>query len=421
MDMRCRSTSIHEIYDFSGTSYEIGFKRGKMMRELLKNAIENQSFGSSYHRDIWPVPDDYNLDHLKQKYPNKYKKWEEEFEKTPTWFKEEAKGVAEGAGIPFEKMIINSCWFPFNLMGENQKYTSKEQILGDCSGFIAFEKATRDGRVIIGGNDEGINAEKPTNMIVRMKNKNGNSFVMQSHIPWLTDLQIGMNNKGVCIFPIAVSIKLEEFGEVGYGMIKHRLVLQDANNLDEAIDILREAPTMGGQHILLADPKRAVHIEIAGKHFEVIEPESGFSAGSSPYFSSPKMTSYCDVLTDETDPKFSYRKAKKRGVFRMERYHELFEEKKPLRLEDVPSILGDHGGRGTGLITENMEGSCLQGSDYTICVHGKLSSYEWGEAGHKGSFHTNCWSCIHKPDERKMYIAFGNPCEADYIPFKPPK
>jgi hypothetical protein len=179
---------------------------------------------------------------------------------------------------------------------------------------------------------------------------------------------------------------------------------------------------MGGQHIYLADPKRAVHIEYTGRHIEVIDPEDGFHAGASPYFSSPKMTPHCNVLTDETDPQFIYFVAKARGQFRMERWHELFQMKKPLTIDELPSMLGDHGGRGTGAITEDIEGACPQGSDYTICVHGRPSKGHAGStSGTKGSFHASSFSNISQPDKLKYWIAFGNPCEAGFISFQPPK
>ena len=177
---------------------------------------------------------------------------------------------------------------------------------------------------------------------------------------------------------------------------------------------------MGGQHIYLADPKRAGHCEYTSKRVEVIDPESGFDAGSSPYFSSPKMKPSCNVYVDETVPGFSYHLAKKRGVFRMEQYHALFKAKKPLTLEKIPSILGNHGGRGTGIIRESIEGAIPQGSDYTICVHGGSAHGGGGPAGETGSFHSSGWSNISVPSKLKFYMAFGSPCEAGFIPFKPP-
>ena len=94
----------------------------------------------------------------------------------------------------------------------------------------------------------------------------------------------------------------------------------------------------------------------------------------------------------------------------MERYYELFNEKNPLKLDDVPSILGDHGGRGTGIIQENIEDACPQGSDYTICVHGSRVQ------GLK-TFHSSSFSSIAVPDKKRLYLAFGSPCECGYIPF----
>jgi len=70
------------------------------------------------------------------------------------------------------------------------------------------------------------------------------------------------------------------------------------------------------------------------------------------------------VLVDETDPKFTYGLAAKRVIFRTERFHELLKEYYgKLTPEMVPVICGDHGGRGTGLIRNTIDGVSLQGSD----------------------------------------------------------
>lgn len=45
-----------------------------------------------------PTPDQYNLDYLKENYPDQYKKWEATLSKTPKWLREEARGLSEGAG-----------------------------------------------------------------------------------------------------------------------------------------------------------------------------------------------------------------------------------------------------------------------------------------------------------------------------------
>lgn len=236
-----------------------------------------------------------------------------------------------------------------------------------------------------------------------------------------------MNDKGVALFGSGVRVIEEEWGMIGYRHLVRRQVLQEANNIDEAIDILKEGPKQGGQHIYLGDKKRAVHIEYTGEHIEIMDPEEGFDAGASSAFSHHKMKNYHWYIKDIFDPRlFAPRYSLFSGLWRMERFHELFEKYKPLKLEIIPTILGDHGGRGTGLVREDMEGACLQGSDFTICVHG--SQIEKGATGStgttygtRGSFHASSFSNIQIPDKRKMYIAFGNACECGYVPFYPPK
>jgi hypothetical protein len=418
--MRNQPSFLHEVYDFRGTPYEIGYQRGKLTADYVKKNVEKLSVGNPYY-GATPTPEQYNLDYLKANYPNQFKKWEATLAKAPEWLHEEARGLAEGAGVPLEKVLIMGDMIPFFLRSEIE--AGQKAILdGDCNGFVAYGDATVGGRVLVGGNSEGSHAGIRYLSVIRVKNKVGNSYVQQSHFNrGLGVGQAGMNEKGVCIFGSGVSVKHEFWGDVGYRIMIRRKVLQDADNVDDAIDIFKEGPLMGGQHMYIGDTKRAVHIEHTGRDVEVIDPECGFDAGSSPYFSSPRMQQFCDVMVDETDPEFTFHFAKKRGVFRMERYHELFQMKKPLKLEDLPSMTGDHGGRGTGLVQEHIEGACPQGSDYTICAHGTAGHGSEGPQGQSGSFHANAWSVIHVPDQRKMYMAFGNPCEAGYVPFYPPK
>lgn len=411
--MRNQPSFLHEIHEYSGTPYEIGFQRGKRTGELLREILETLTFGNPYHHESWPKPENYNLDFFKENYPERFRKYDKALEKTPEWFREEARGNADGAGVAYEKLILANSWFPF-VMG------SPGEIEADCNGFIAYGPATEDGKPLVGGNAETDHESIRHFSIIRIKNKVGNSFVMATKDPWFGATQCGINDKGVCMFGSGVSIKPELFGDFGYRGIIRRVVLQEANDIDEAIDIFKEGPLLGGQHIYLADKKRAVHIEYAGRNIEIIEPESGFHAGSSPYFSTPKTQEWCNVMVDETDPNFNWKTAKKRGFFRMKRYHELFEEKKPLTLRKMPSILADHGGLGTGVVGESIEGACPQGSDYTICAHGRRSRGGGGTSGTETSFHSSSFSNISCPEKLTFWVAPGNPCEAGYFPFRPP-
>ena len=417
--MRNQPSFLHEIIDIGGSPYEIGLQRGKMFKERLKKEMERLTFGNPYYKELWPKPEEYNLEVIEERAPHLYKDWQKALEKTPDWFREECQGQADGAGISYNKMILAGSWFPF-IMPVKGEPGSLSAPSDDCNGFIAYGKATTDGKPLVGGNGETDHESLRHMAIIRYKNKNANNFVLQNKEPWYPGTQCGMNEKGVCLFGSGVSIKPEIFGEFGYRGVIRRIVLQEADNIDEAIDLFKQGPLMGGQHIYLADRKRAVHIEYAGRNIEVIDPESGFDSGASPYFSTPKTQEWCNVVSDETDPQYSYHVAKARGLFRMERWHELFKIHRPLTIEKIPTLLGDHGGRGTGIIQEHIEGACHQGSDFTICVHGKRSRGIGGTGGTATSFHSSSFSNISQPEKLRFWVAFGNPCEAGFVPFKPP-
>ncbi len=411
--IRNQPSYLHEVYNFNGTSYEIGKQRGEQLAKLLKDEWKARPL-SFLNSGL--SAEKYNLDYLKQQNPEQFTKWNRAFDKTPEWFKEEVRGMADGAGVPFEKLIIAEDYFPFRME------TPKKEIEDDCCGFVAFGKGTVGGRVLVGGNGETDHASIEHMAIIRIKSSDTNNVVLQTKRPWGLSCQCGINDKGVAIFGSGVGVIKEEYGNIGFRHVVRRRVLQEANNLDEAIDLIKEGPRMGGQHLYIGDTKRAAHIEYSGKHVEVIEPENGFEAGASSAFSHPNMKKTLPYIKDMDDPEYwNIASGIRSGIFRMERYHELFQELKPLTLEMIPRILGDHGGRGTGLIREDMEGACLQGSDFTICVHGKRRlEGPGGSHGTPGSFHAASFSNIEIPDQKKMYIAFGNSCEAGYVPFTPP-
>ena len=417
--MRNQPSYLHEIYNLSGTPYEVGYQRGKQVAELLKSELKARPLT---FLNAGTSAENYNIEYLKENYPSQYANWKKALDKTPEWFRESARGVAEGSGVPYEKLIIAEDYFPFRI--EKRADRGKKNIQDDdCCGFLAFGKGTVGGRVLIGGNGETDHASIEHMAIVRVKNDKWNNHVLQTKRPWGLSCQCGINDKGVALFGSGVGVIEEEYGTFGFRHVVRTRVLQEANNIDEAIDIMKEGPRMGAQHIYLGDTKRAVHIEYSSKRIEIIEPEKGFDAGASSAFSHPTMKKCLPYITDMDEPSFwDIRSGIRSGIFRMERFHELFEEMKPLTLEMIPKILGDHGGRGTGLIREDIEGACPQGSDFTICIHGSRTlKGPGGSHGTPGSFHAASFSNIEVPDQKKLYIAFGNSCEAGYVPFYPPK
>jgi len=413
-------TNIVDVFFFSGTPYEIGYQNGKTRAEFLKKYLKGLSFGNLYETKSWPSPEDYNIENFKEKQPADFARWDKFVKSQPEWILEELHGLADGAGVEYEKVLIDIKHFPLMFSSASKGAAGDD----DCNGFVVYGKGAVGGKPIVGGNAEG--ASEPRRVadidplsghsrtaIYYVKNNKMNSLVFGHGCPGQMCAHGGINEKGLAMFGSGVSAKSEDLGDVGMpALMTRRVALQTCNNVDEAIDFYKNIPKLGSSHVYIADLKRAVMLEFTGKHMAVSDPERGFIGGASPAFVNPTMKPYHSCLIDETDPRFNYTIALKRGEFRHQRYVELFEKKKPLNPEMCMELLGDHGGRGAGIVREEIYGAPPQGSDYTICPHGS------GNPEH--GFHKIGTSYIIVPDRKTMYVAFGSPCQANYVPFKVP-
>ena len=401
-------TYLHMPVEACGNHYEMGYQIGEQTGELLRERLENLTFGSAYvPRSTWPSPEEYNVENYKEREPERHAEWDRMIRGLPEWTTEEMRGVSDGAKVPYEKVLTEPAHFPLMFGGPT---ASSE----DCNGFVAFGKATLGGRTIIAGNSEGTTAGRRRLNVYSLKNPEGMSQVYAHSNPGCIGGRAGINEAGLAVWGNGVSVFPDEYGYVGYDHhITRRAVLETCSSVDEGIECLRKMKRLGGSRVFLGDEKKGAVVEYTSKHIGVIEPDSHYQGGASPSFSNPEMGPYHRVFVDETDPRFTYGLALKRGVFRTERIHELLEERYGrLTSEMAPVICGDHGGRGTGLIRKDMDGASLQGSDYTICVHGRKS----GDA-----YHTSSWGVVLEPDLRNMYIAWGSPCQAEFVGYRVPK
>jgi len=401
-------TYLHMPVEACGSHYELGYQMGEQTGELLRERLENLTFGSAYApRSTWPSPEEYNVENYEEREPERHAEWDRMIRGLPEWITEEMRGVSDGAKVPYEKVLIEPAHFPLMFGGPPEAGE-------DCNGFVAFGKATLGGRTVVAGNSEGTTAGRRRLNVYSLKNPGGMSQVYAHSNPGCIGGRAGINEAGLAVWGNGVSVYPDEYGYVGYDHhIARRTVLETCSSVDEGIECLRKMKRLGGSRVFLGNMEKGAVVEYTSKHIAVIEPESHYQGGASPSFSNPKMGDYHRVFVDETDPRFTYGLALKRGVFRTERIHELLDERYGgLTPEMAPVICGDHGGKGTGLITNDVDGACLQGSDYTICVHGSKN----GDA-----YHTSSWGVVLVPDHKHMYIAWGSPCQAEFVGYRVPR
>jgi hypothetical protein len=402
---------LHDQYSLSGEPFDIGLQRGKLALEKEKQAYKDFTYA---HMGRKIPKEEYNIEKYKSRYPKLHAKWEQMVDSQPEWALQELRGLAEGAGLPFEKVLLKQIPIVFpESIGDPDGFLQPRQIglmEEDCSGFVAFGDAVAGGKTLLGSNAENTHGKRRTDTITYIKNKKGHNLV-EVHIGTPgsgLNTSFAMNDQGLCLWCIGVSAVKEEKGIIGH-LILNRMALNDCDNVDEALEYYKNAKRLVPKRIDMIDTERGASIEFTANHYEVLEPESGFQTGSSPVFTSPKMRRHNYYISDETDPRFSYTIAPKRTDFRVERYQELLEQFKPLTPGNSVKLLADHGGRGA---SPDLGGPYEGANDYTICAHGSKVGDD---------FHSLFRSSIAVPSKKSIYVAFGSPCEAEFIQFKVPE
>jgi hypothetical protein len=150
-----------------------------------------------------------------------------------------------------------------------------------CSGMAVWGRATTDGRLIHTRNldwniDSGIQ-QHATVFVVRPQGKH--AYV---NVGWAGFIGVltGINDQQISIGQIGAETADLTYAGMPMAFLMRR-VLEEADDLDEAVRIIREAPRTVGVNYLIADAKakRAVAIETTRSHVAVFEADDAKEHG----------------------------------------------------------------------------------------------------------------------------------------------
>ncbi len=212
----------HQILLLQGEPYEMGYQHGVLMKEALKEMVD-KALAISFAR-----------------HPGMLKKaWEEASPFIPSRYLEEMKGMADGSGIPLEKVQMA------NIFPE----------LFHCSGMAFWGKATQNGELIHGRILDYMtlpNFQKHA-LVMVFKPDNFHAFMTAGFAGFIGSVT-GMNEKKVAI---------GEMGGKGFGKWKGipmsllvRKVLEEADTLEEAVRIFEESPRTCEYYYIISDGNR---------------------------------------------------------------------------------------------------------------------------------------------------------------------
>jgi len=268
---------------------------------------------------------------------------------------EEMKGLAEGAGLPYSSILLETA-FPFTV-----------GVSSDCTIVSAYGVATTDSLPLVGRNYDFLSDFKKCNQLRIVKGRDKGFSFVGSTITML-GVEEGLNNAGLFIgdagwepreFPSSRGLSSRQ--------IMQR-VLEDCCSVDAAIDFIRQAPKFAGNAgacYLLADRRESVVIEMGLTRSCVRKSEEGMLVASNVLLTS---------IAEEMKPPEPT--ASTRYNFARRYFHE---NKGKMDIKSMREILSDHSS--------------------PICSHNEISTLR---------------SMIAKVNEGRILVADGQPCTSRF-------
>lgn len=174
---------------------------------------------------------------------------------------EELVGIAEGADLPLEKiMLLNG----LTDLRDVLSWDGDLESLGGCSAFIAQRDVTADGQTICGQTWDLATDNMPFVIGVHRKPKEGPETWCLTTAGCLS--LIGMNSLGLAVGTTNLRCTDARIGVV-YLSIIHRL-LTTCTTVKEAVGVVGEAPRAGAHYYMLADAAgRSAGVECTATRF----------------------------------------------------------------------------------------------------------------------------------------------------------
>lgn len=336
-----------------GTHREIGRQIGEAFPDRVRHSIENARTLIEQTRDqlqlTWGAA---------QIQAQKYTPFAQE--RYPQYI-EELQGIAEGAGVsPEDLAVVNAL----------EAVTMDALHLTKCTSIAVNQSRSADGHVLIGHNEDWLPEDEPDVFIIHAEPHNEPSFLAMTYGGLLPN--IGFNAHGICqccdsVYPNDYRIGLPR-------VIASRAVLA-AKTIDQAIRaMILPLRAAGYNHLLAHESGELYNIEVSARHFSVIYAENGMICHTNHYLA-PNM----QTIESEPDELVSTR-------IRYFRALRLLREKSLHDRASLQAILSDHVNFPDAICNHDVHWINPMDREKTIC------------------------SLIMDLSERKMYVAWGNPC-----------
>jgi isopenicillin-N N-acyltransferase-like protein len=243
----------YKVLHVKGTPYEMGYQHGALLRDDIREEIRFLFDVKAKELQVDLVPG-LTVKPDPKAIIGTITKIQEKF--VPERYFEELRGVADGSGVPYDD-ILRANFIP---------------ELFHCSGFALSGKATKDGTLYHGRIlDYGCDWRLQEHAVLTIAEPEGRiPFVNVTYAGFIGSVT-GMNARHVAV------------GEMGGGGTGHwqgvpmallvRMVLEEADDLDQAIAVFRDHPRTCEYYYVISDGKtgQAVGMEASWNAFHLVQ------------------------------------------------------------------------------------------------------------------------------------------------------
>jgi len=214
------------------TPYEQGLLRGKSEVESIRHTFDEMA----RIRNFFEIPKKESSD------------FESQVKSIPKRYQEELKGIAEGSGFSEERIVTLNCLFSILRMFSE-----------GCTSFIIPRTHTENGtNLLMKNRDLGFRRINPQ-VCTYSKLDGFNAFigiVNGGYINWYQ----GMNEKKLVAFNNHTpSPKFEEGIPIP---VLLRRILEECDDVEEALGFIKKNRINGGSNVFLGDPERTIVVEL---------------------------------------------------------------------------------------------------------------------------------------------------------------
>jgi len=345
-----------KVIEVSGSPYEMGFQYGAACQEIRRALdINYQVFGGPEA-----------VKKLAEKYVPLYLSAAQEYAPEIV---DEMKGIADGVKLEFQDIFFLNITYEISV----------PPVMG-CTSFAIAGGAASNGEVIAGQNFDYLNLWEGILVLLKMKPAGG-PHILAVAPPGSLGL-IGLNSAGISVNLNLLRNKdsLTPRGEVPSHMILRKVLTSE--NIGEAIGTIASARRRSAKNYLLASHQGDIaDVEVTADDIDIHFAERG-------------------ILT--------HANAFKTGRFRSADLAPVLSPDAYIRCQRLFQLMENHYGR----LSVDVMKQLLQ--DHNNCPNSICRHPNPKNPLPMGRMMKTLISLISYPEERKAYIALGNPCENEY-------